>query len=119
MYIRLVSKLSSLLFCTFLFNSCNSDFLEKRPLDELTDDSYWNSSSDLKNFTNGFYQLFPRYLGDNVEGQGNDGADNTRRDHPSDILVVGQNNPSALLLQAQNSGQRLIRIMIGIANISG
>lgn len=93
------------IFFILLFTRCQENFLERTPLDELTDASYWNNSNDLKNFVNGFYQLFPRYRGDNVEGEGNDGADNTRRDHPSDILVVAQNSPSGTLMQAQTSGQ--------------
>jgi starch-binding outer membrane protein, SusD/RagB family len=40
-----------------LFSSlaCNDDFLEKYPLDQITDQSYWKTSTDLEMYANQFY----------------------------------------------------------------
>ena len=43
------------------FNSCQEDFLERYPLDEMTDATFFTSANDLKVMVNGFYRLFPRY----------------------------------------------------------
>ena len=45
-----------LLFITlFIFTSCNDDFLEKAPLDELTDENFWESELQVKNAANACY----------------------------------------------------------------
>jgi starch-binding outer membrane protein, SusD/RagB family len=90
-------------FLIIILAGCNEDFLERAPLDQITDASYWNNSNDLKSFVNGFYQLFPRYRGDNVPGSGNDGSNDGNLDNPSDILAWS--NPNGTLMQAQSSGQ--------------
>ncbi|MDR1714574.1 MAG: RagB/SusD family nutrient uptake outer membrane protein [Prevotella sp.] len=41
-------------FSAILF-SCNDDFLEKAPLDELTDANFWESELQVKNAANGCY----------------------------------------------------------------
>ena len=38
--------------------SCNDDFMEKYPLDRVTDQSFWKSESDLELFCNPFYEEF-------------------------------------------------------------
>lgn len=44
------------LFLTFfLFTSCNDQFLEKAPLDELTDENFWQSELQVKNAANACY----------------------------------------------------------------
>ena len=40
------------------FTSCNDDFLERAPKDQLSDTSYWQSKDDAEKFANGIY----RYL---------------------------------------------------------
>jgi hypothetical protein len=93
--------------CIFLIPmliSCEDDFLERKPMDAITDASFWKSSNDLKSFANGFYRIFPRYIGDNVPGfNGGVGGHNGNLDLASDIQASG--NPNAALMQLQNSGQ--------------
>ncbi len=39
----------------FLFSSCNNEYLEKYPLDEISNASFWNSFSDVEMYANQFY----------------------------------------------------------------
>ena len=54
-----------MLFATaVLIMSCNDEFLERYPLTEISDGSYWNSANDLKIYINTFYnndKLLPHY----------------------------------------------------------
>jgi starch-binding outer membrane protein, SusD/RagB family len=36
---------------------CNNDFLERYPLDEISNESYWNTENDLKVYNNSIYDL--------------------------------------------------------------
>lgn len=90
-------------FLIINLNSCEKDFLERAPLDAMTEYSFWKTSNDLKVFVNGFYQMFPRYKGDNVAGLGGDGFADHNLDIVSDILT--STNPQGALLQLQQSGQ--------------
>ena len=38
--------------------SCQDDFLERSPLDQISDPEFWNSQSDLELFLNSFYDEF-------------------------------------------------------------
>ncbi len=38
--------------------SCNDDFLDKNPLDSISDETFWNTASDLKLYANQFYPRF-------------------------------------------------------------
>ncbi|MDX9881442.1 MAG: RagB/SusD family nutrient uptake outer membrane protein [Prolixibacteraceae bacterium] len=91
-----------ILLATFI-GGCKEDFLERKPLDAMTDASFWKTSNDLKVFVNGFYQLFPRYIGNNVAGSGGSTFANHLLDHPSDIIA--STSPHSSLMQLQNSGQ--------------
>lgn len=45
-----------------LFTGCEKDFLTQLPLDQLTDESYWTSESNVRTFAYGFYtDYFPGY----------------------------------------------------------
>jgi hypothetical protein len=44
----------SLIFTAF---SCNDDFMERYPLDQLSSETYWNSASDLEGYNNYVYDL--------------------------------------------------------------
>tara|TARA_R110002050_G_scaffold300717_3_gene471832 strand:- start:8681 stop:10561 length:1881 start_codon:yes stop_codon:yes gene_type:complete len=80
------------------FNSCQEDFLERYPLDEMTDATFFTSANDLKVMVNGFYRLFPRY---HFQQGGN--AYNIYLDANTDIQVA--TGPSGALLQKGSSGQ--------------
>lgn len=42
--------------------SCKKDYLEKPPLDQLADDTYWTNESNVRTFAYGFYSsYFPGY----------------------------------------------------------
>lgn len=38
-----------------LFNSCNDGFLERYPLDEISNETFWNTEMDLEKYNNGIY----------------------------------------------------------------
>lgn len=74
------------------FTSCDG-LLDKAPLDKIGNDSYWNSTSDLENYTIQFYPQFPSF-GDGAEGgylgtfgwDANKGSDNMITTNPNDVL---------------------------------
>lgn len=41
-----------------LLASCNDDFMERYPLDKITDQNYWKSENDLKLYLNSLYPLY-------------------------------------------------------------
>lgn len=41
-----------------LLPSCNDDFMERYPLDEITDKSFWKTETDLKMMLNSLYPLY-------------------------------------------------------------
>jgi hypothetical protein len=55
-------KIFSLLLIAALVAGCKKDFLERLPLDQLTDDTYWTSENNVRAFAWGFYpDFFPGY----------------------------------------------------------
>ncbi|MEZ5105201.1 MAG: RagB/SusD family nutrient uptake outer membrane protein [Draconibacterium sp.] len=52
-----IIRISMVVFATFIFGSCNNDFLETRPLDAIINETFWNTEDDLKNYNNNFYEL--------------------------------------------------------------
>ncbi len=73
----------SALLVMFSFSSCE-DFLDRKPLDEATEASYWSSTQDLQTYLNGRYPL----LGGNFSGDlGYLGADR-RSDNMASIGYV-------------------------------
>lgn len=48
------------LFATILLYSCE-DFIDLKPLDQITEDNYWKSSNDLRNYVYQFYPAFFPY----------------------------------------------------------
>ncbi|WP_215225090.1 RagB/SusD family nutrient uptake outer membrane protein [Echinicola shivajiensis] len=79
-------------------SSCREDFLERYPLDQMTDATFFTSANDLKVMVNGFYRLFPRY---HFQQGGN--AHNGYLDANTDIQVG--TGPSGSLMQRGSSGQ--------------
>ncbi len=45
------------------FSSCQKDFLERLPLDTMTDDNFWTSESNLRTYSIGFYRQYFRGYG--------------------------------------------------------
>lgn len=52
---KYIIKLSLVVFATMLFFSCNNEFLERYPLDEISNETFWNTENDLKVFNNSLY----------------------------------------------------------------
>ncbi|GAB2796564.1 RagB/SusD family nutrient uptake outer membrane protein [Rhabdobacter roseus] len=50
-------KYGLLLFAMFVLNGCNDDFLERYPLDRITNDTFWNTENDLRVYNNSLYDL--------------------------------------------------------------
>ncbi|MGK6350155.1 RagB/SusD family nutrient uptake outer membrane protein [Parapedobacter sp. DT-150] len=49
---------------TILLSSCEKDFLERAPLNSLSDADFWKTENDMKVYTNSFYNsLLPTYSG--------------------------------------------------------
>ncbi|GHU89046.1 hypothetical protein FACS1894155_05170 [Bacteroidia bacterium] len=66
-------------------SSCNDDFLERAPLDKISDANYWKSTNDLKLYVNNFYSrndLLAR-----EDGWGSIGPYGWDADNGSDIAV--------------------------------
>lgn len=88
-----------LLTSALLFGSCKRDFLERYPLDRMSDATFFTSPNDLKVLVNGYYQILPRY---HFQSQ-NDGPSNAGIDANSDMLLTIA--PSSALMQRGSSGQ--------------
>ena len=54
---KYIIKTGVLLFATILFFSCNDDFLERYPLDEISSETFWNTENDLMVYNNNLYNL--------------------------------------------------------------
>lgn len=49
---------ASVIFTMLLLTACNDEFMERYPLDRITDQTYWKSESDLQLYCNPFYASF-------------------------------------------------------------
>lgn len=47
-----------LLSSSILLGSCDDNFMERFPLDSISDQNYWNTESDLKIYANSFYGIY-------------------------------------------------------------
>ena len=52
-----ILKISFIVFATFVMVSCNNDFLERIPLDSISNETFWNTENDLKVYNNGLYNM--------------------------------------------------------------
>lgn len=50
-------KYGLLLAFAIILGSCNDDFLDRQPLDRISNDTYWNTENDLAVYNNGLYDL--------------------------------------------------------------
>ena len=62
-----ILKYTALLFSLFAFTSCE-DMLDRPPLDQIGNDQYWKTSSDLEKYVTQFYQVFPTYYNPKESG---------------------------------------------------
>jgi hypothetical protein len=42
---------------TLLLSACNDEFLERYPLDEVSNETFWNTENDLEVYNNSFYDM--------------------------------------------------------------
>ncbi|MPR36082.1 RagB/SusD family nutrient uptake outer membrane protein [Salmonirosea aquatica] len=52
-----ILKFSCALIVTFLVSGCNDEFLERYPLDQITNETFWNTENDLAVYNNSLYNL--------------------------------------------------------------
>ncbi|HEV7351102.1 RagB/SusD family nutrient uptake outer membrane protein [Telluribacter sp.] len=52
-----ILKFSFALGVTFLVSGCNDEFLERYPLDQITNETFWNSENDLAVYNNSIYNI--------------------------------------------------------------
>ncbi len=69
-----------LFFVTLTVSSCNDDFLERYPLDQVSPQAYFNTEAELRTYTNGLYTYLP-------------GSDNFMDDNQSDNVATKTYNP--------------------------
>jgi starch-binding outer membrane protein, SusD/RagB family len=43
-----------------IFSSCNDDYMERYPLDKISDETFWKSASDMELYANQFYPMLSR-----------------------------------------------------------
>src|SRR5690606_8624591 len=80
-YLKMKSLI--ILLSPFLFLISCQGVLDKTPLDEITEKTFWNSSTDMELYVNNFYTL----LRGNVNYHNNDNnSDNMQPSSPNDIL---------------------------------
>lgn len=51
--------------CSLLVVSCSDDYLDKNPISDVSEESFFVTASDLELYTNGFYLLLPNNSGRN------------------------------------------------------
>lgn len=62
-----INRLILIIAISLSMFSCSDDFLDKRPLSEITAETFFNTESDLRLYTNNFYRMWPHtsiYNGD-------------------------------------------------------
>ena len=89
---RNLNKYLWLVIAMLSITACDDDYLERFPLDTLTNETYWNSDNDLKNYAAGLYGVF---------GSGQ----NLWDDNLSDNLAPETFNRTAAGLHTASTGQ--------------
>ena len=54
---KIIYKKGIFLFVALIVVGCNDDFLERIPLDELSNETFWKTENDLAVYNNGIYNL--------------------------------------------------------------
>jgi hypothetical protein len=86
---KYIIKIWTLFAFAALFNSCDEDFLERYPLDAISDASYWTSEKDLENFVNEFYDYLPSKRGYSPKYDWENGTDNIIGDDRGIDMIHG------------------------------
>ncbi len=77
-----MKRVLTIIFISFLFSGC-VDVLDKAPLDEITEKTYWTTTSDLELYINQFYPSLGEQI--NYYNQDNN-SDNLQPLSPNDVL---------------------------------
>ena len=54
---KYILKCSLVISVILLCNGCNDDFLERKPLDRISNETFWNTENDLAVYNNSLYDL--------------------------------------------------------------
>jgi len=54
---KLVIKASLMFVAILMVTSCNDEFLERKPLDRVSNETFWNTENDLKVYNNHLYNM--------------------------------------------------------------
>lgn len=54
---RYIKNFRVLLIALFMLGACNDDFLERYPLDQVSNETFWNTANDLQTYNNTFYHM--------------------------------------------------------------
>jgi starch-binding outer membrane protein, SusD/RagB family len=82
-------------FASILFTNCNDEFLERYPLDRISNETFWNTGNDLEVYNNTFYDIardnttVPLFLGGHGEDYESANQSFFNNDYFSDNLVPG------------------------------
>jgi hypothetical protein len=55
-----IIKVCLMVVATMVSYSCNDEFLERYPLDQISNESFWNTENDLRVYNNSFYHIARR-----------------------------------------------------------
>lgn len=54
---RYINKIAFLCLMFVVLSGCNNDFLERYPLDQISNETFWNTENDLIVYNNGLYNM--------------------------------------------------------------
>lgn len=88
---RFIVSTLVLLSVIMLMGSCEDDFLERYPLDALSEETFFNTANDLKTYVNGLYNTLPLY-----DFQAGVGGYADWADLNADVQIVARNVTQSL-----------------------
>ncbi|TKG97412.1 RagB/SusD family nutrient uptake outer membrane protein [Puteibacter caeruleilacunae] len=86
---KYMNRILLLVFVLTTFYSCDEDFLERYPLDAISDAAYWNTEKDLQNYVNGLYDILPSKRGYSPKYDWENGTDNIIGDDRGITMLHG------------------------------
>jgi len=84
---KYILKTGIVLLFAAIFSGCNEDFLERYPMDAISNEAYWTTDADLENYTNGLYDILPAYTDYAPKYNWENGSDN----------IIGDDNGTTVL----------------------